>query len=265
MDQQDEFYIGYSEETPAKTKRSVRIFVVAGLIILGLIATVFAISQNPFKNATFELTTATKITGVYHELPYPMLKVKTGEDSFKNILLIGFGKSGANPYLDKIREEEPNLTGYQLSIEGNLIYYNGQTLLQITDEEKVSLLESVDRSLLPRFRGLAKEILLKGEIIDPKCYFGVMKPGYGKIHRSCAVRCISGGIPPMLATTDANNISAYYLITDSKGNALHSEVLPYVGKPSEIKGSVVQMEDWYQLRIDIESIRELGEPSRIYQ
>lgn len=47
---------------------------------------------------------------------------------------------------------------------------------------------------------------LEDEIIDPKCYFGVI-PGKGKIHRSCAIRCISDGIPPVLATTDKNNMS----------------------------------------------------------
>ena len=28
------------------------------------------------------------------------------------------------------------------------------------------------------------------------CFLGVMKPGRSKPHRACAVRCISGGIPP---------------------------------------------------------------------
>jgi len=31
---------------------------------------------------------------------------------------------------------------------------------------------------------MISKMTLQGEIIDPKCYFGVMKPGKGKIHRS---------------------------------------------------------------------------------
>ena len=42
---------------------------------------------------------------------------------------------------------------------------------------------------------LADNVTLKGEIIDPKCYLGAMKPGGGKTHKACAMRCIAGGIP----------------------------------------------------------------------
>ncbi len=260
----DDFYIGYLENTDRKTKATLKNFVIIGLLILIVIAITFAFTQNNFKNSTFELTTNTKIMGVYHEMPYPMLKVKTAENTFKNILLIGFGKYSANPFLKTIRNQVPNLSGSMLSIEGNLIYYNGKTLLQITDDEKITLVEKTNPQRLPETKTLVNDMELKGEIIDPKCYFGVMKPGKGKIHRSCAVLCISGGIPPVLATTDKNNISEYYLITDIKGKPIHKNILPHVGKPSILKGTVVQLEDWYQLRIDTKNIKDLNLPSKIY-
>ena len=105
---------------------------------------------------------------------------------------------------------------------------------------------------------------LQGEIIDPKCYFGVMKPGKGKIHRSCAVRCVSGGIPPVLATTDHNNISQYYLLTSLNGAPINESVLPFIGKPSEITGIVEKMEDWYLLKINPDDIQIVSETSNIY-
>ncbi len=260
----DEFYIGYLDEVPVKTKKSIKRFVLFSIGVIIIIATVFSLTQNTFKNSTFELTTSTKIMGVYHEMPYPMLKVKTSENTFKNILLLGFGKLSVNPYLNKIRKEVPELSGSMLSIEGNLIYYNGKTLLQVTSDEKINLIETANSKRLPISNILVEGIELKGEVIDPKCYFGVMKPGKGKIHRSCAVLCISGGIPPVLATTDENNISEYYLITDQQGQPIHKEITPYVGKPSLLKGNVVQIEDWYQLRIDVNTIKDLELPSRIY-
>ena len=91
-----------------------------------------------------------------------------------------------------------------------------------------------------------------------------MKPGKGKIHRSCAVLCISGGIPPVLATSDENNISEYYLLTDTDGNPINEQILPYVGKPSILSGDVVKMQDWYQLRINTEDIKDLNLPSKVY-
>ena len=129
---------------------------------------------------------------------------------------------------------------------------------------KITLVEKSKASNLPKANTLVKDMELEGEIIDPKCYFGVMKPGKGKIHRSCAVLCISGGIPPVLATTDKNNISEYYLITDTNGMPINEDILPHIGKPSLLTGTIVQLEDWYQLQLDVAHIRALKSPSNIY-
>lgn len=264
MKKKDDFYVGYLDEVAPDTKKLLKRFVIVAIIALLGVATVFALTQNKDKNSAFDFDTTTKITGVYHEMPYPMLKIQTSENSFKNILLLGFGKSNANPFLAKIRTEVSQLSGSILSIEGNLIYYNGKTLLQITDEEKITLVEKSNPSNLPEINTVVANMELEGEVIDPKCYFGVMKPGKGKIHRSCAVLCISGGIPPVLATTDENNISEYYLITDTNGNPIHKDILPYIGKPSLLTGTIVQLEDWYQLQLNVDYIKDLKSPSKIY-
>jgi hypothetical protein len=47
-----------------------------------------------------------------------------------------------------------------------------------------------------------RERALTGEIVDSKCFLGVMNPGERTVHRDCATRCISGGVPPMLAYRD---------------------------------------------------------------
>lgn len=264
MKKQDEFFVPYiSESLGSKTKKTIRRLVWTILFAIIVIAGVFAFTQKPFKNGSFELTSETRLTGVFHENPYPMLRVKVADDSYKNILLLGFGKSSVNPYLAVIRKDFETLTGKELAIEGNLIYYNGKTLVQITSEEKIKVMGNSDPNILPQKEKVGK-VTLTGEIIDPKCYFGVMKPGYGKIHRSCAVRCISGGIPPVLAATDSEQNLHYYLITDLNGGAIHESILPFVGKPAEITGIVETFEDWQFLRINVEDIRETGEASLIY-
>ena len=263
MKKNDEFYVSYIDGSlGAKTKRTLKRFTVVSLVVIIIGALLFGFAQKPFKNSTFELTSATKITGVFHESPYPMLRVEVAKNTFKNILLLGFGKSSANPFLEKLQNEVKDLNGKTLSIEGNLIYYNGKTLIQITDDEKVTL-ENKKKSKTPT-KDIISKMTLQGEIIDPKCYFGVMKPGKGKIHRSCAVRCISGGIPPVLATTDKNNMSQYFLLTDLKGNPINNDILPYIGKPSKIKGIVEKMEDWYIMKINVSDILELNRKSSIY-
>ncbi len=263
MKKNDEFYIGYLDGIGSNTKKTIKRFVLFSVGILVVAALIFSFNQKPFNNSSFELSSDTKITGTYHENPYPMLRVSIAENTFKNILLLGFGKSSANPFLEKIRTQTPNLNGKTLTIEGNLIYYNGKTLIQITDAEKVTLSKPNHLNKAPS-KTIISEMTLKGEIIDPKCYFGVMKPGFGKIHRSCAVRCISGGIPPVLATSDNNTITQYYLLTDQNGKPLHKEILSFIGKPSKIKGTVEKLEDWYLLKINTSNISILSETSTIY-
>ena len=263
MKKNDEFYVSYiNGSLGSKTKRTLKRFTIASICIVIVSALLFSFSQKPFKNASFELLSETKIVGTFHENPYPMLRVEIAKNTFKNILLLGFGKSSANPFLEKIQAEVKDLNGKQLSIEGNLIYYNGKTLIQITNDEKVILIGS-SKSTIPQ-KEVVSKMTLQGEIIDPKCYFGVMKPGKGKIHRSCAVRCISGGIPPVLATTDRNNISQYYLLTDLKGRSINQDILPFIGKPSELTGTVEKMDDWYVLKINPEDIKVKSDVSKIY-
>ena len=263
MKKNDEFFVPYIEGSlGSKTKQFIKRFALVTIIAAIGVAIVFSFNQNPFKNSTFELTSQTKITGVFHENPYPMLRVEVAQNTYKNILLLGFGKLGANPFLEKLQNEVKNLNGKKLSIEGNLIYYNGKTLIQITSDEKITL-ESSKKHILPSST-LISEITLQGEIIDPKCYFGVMKPGEGKIHRSCAVRCISGGIPPVLATTDNNAIAQYFLLTDLNGKAINDAILPFIGKPSQVTGVVEKMEDWHVMKIDVSGIKFVNENSKIY-
>ncbi len=256
-----EFFVAYIEGSlGTKTKKTLKRFTILsiGIIIIGSL--IFSLIQTRFKNSTFELSELTKITGTFHASPYPMLTIKVNETISKNILLLGFGKSSVNPYLKAILEKKSDLQGQTLTIEGNLIFYNGKTLLQVIDENKVSLTSG--KGNLPQKTTIG-ETVLKGEIVDPKCYFGVMKPGFGKIHRSCAIRCISGGIPPVFVSTP-KNISEYYLLTDLDGEPINQEVLPFIGKPSEITGLVEKLDDWYLLKIDIANIRVSNNSSSIY-
>jgi len=263
MEKNDEFYVSYIDGSLGqKTKRTIKRFALASVLVVILGSLIFSFTQKPFKNSSFELTSATKITGVFHQNPYPMLRVEIAKNTYKNILLLGFGKSSANPFLEKLQNEVKDLNGKEISIEGNLIYYNGKTLIQITNDEKV-VLENDKKKATPK-KELISKMTLQGEIIDPKCYFGVMKPGKGKIHRSCAVRCISGGIPPVLATTDKNNMSQYFLLTDLQGQPINKAVLPFIGKPSEIKGVVEKMEDWFILKINPDDIKVVRQESSIY-
>ena len=88
---------------------------------------------------------------------------------------------------------------------------------------------------------------LRGEIVDSKCYFGVMKPGQGKAHRDCAVRCISGGAPPAFvvraAGPEGGERTLILLLVGSDGSSIGSRILDLVAEPVEIEGEVSRLGD----------------------
>lgn len=262
MSKQDEFFVGYLDSMGSGTQKSLKRFVGFSALALVIVASIFAVFQALSSNSAFDFDTATKVSGIYHESPYPMLRVQLEEGLSKDILLLGFGKYGANKYLKSLKESEKSLLNKKLIIEGNLVYYNGKTLLQIDDSEKISLASSeVVNAIQPTSIG---KFEVQGEIVDPKCYFGVMKPGYGKIHRSCAALCISGGIPPVLVNADPNAVSSYLLLTDQDGKAIHDDILPFIGQPLNITGELEKLEDWFVLKINTDHIQKLSSKSTIY-
>lgn len=260
MKKKDEFYIGYVDRVGEGTKKALGRFILVALFSLLLGGFLFAFFQRPASNSFYDFGDPTKVVGVYHESPYPMLRVQLAENEFKEIVLLGFGKSGANPFLDEVREKKGDLTNKKLTIEGQLIYYNGKTLLEIDDGQNISITGEGNFEMSVNQRDLE----IEGEIIDPKCYFGVMKPGYGKIHRSCAALCISGGIPPVLVSKGENGAETYFLLTDLKGNPIHKDIIPYIGQPVKLLGAVSQLGDWNVMKVDLGQIEILNKKSSIY-
>ncbi len=259
--EKDEFFIGYVEKVGTRTKKSLKQFVFLVLSVVIVTALLFAFFQKPAVNSSFDFGNPTKVSGIYHESPYPMLRVHLAAGEYKDIVLLGVGKFGPNPYLREIREKEGDIGNKALTIEGQLIYYNGKTLLEIDDGQKVSLGNLPQAEIVTEQLGVVE---VEGEIVDPKCYFGVMKPGYGKIHRSCAALCILGGIPPVLVASDKDGMANYFLLTDLKGNPIHKDIIPYIGQPSLVQGAVQKTGDWHTMRIDVAQIKRMDKKSEIY-
>ena len=98
---------------------------------------------------------------------------------------------------------------------------------------------------------------LVGEIVDSKCFLGVMKPGNSKPHRACAARCISGGIPPVLLVRDKQGNPTYFLLVSSAGESVNDAVLDLVAEPVEITGRVMRHGDLLVLHADPETYRRI--------
>lgn len=265
MSKKEEFYIGYLDQAPTGIRRFLRRAILLGLFLLVAAgATIFAITQKPSPNGTFEFGTLTEVTGTYFDAPFPMIRMKGASGTPKNILLLGYGKAGAWNFISSVEKAiGRDLNGREVSLKGTLLYYNGKTLLELPPESKGNFKEKAAGLNKRQATGLG-QVTLQGEIIDPKCYFGVMKPGRGKIHRSCAVRCISGGIPPVLVVNNESGTADYYLITGKDGKPINASILPKVGKPISLQGTLERIDDWYVLKTAADQMEVLEGRSAIY-
>jgi hypothetical protein len=252
---QSKFYIGYLPKMPA----SIRKFLLPLLILLGIAAGVLAFvlvsNQKGYSNSVFEFGQYTTVEGILIKEPAPMLLLDHGPDSYnkqRGILLVGFGKFGANGAIYQMENDlgQP-LDNAKVQLRGTLIYDDGLSLLELTEGKRSLLTEKPTFLKMPHSMATQHgTATLKGEIIDTKCYFGVMKPGDGKLHRSCAIRCISGGIPPAVQVMDQAGNTRYYLIQGPNGEAINEKVLDYVADPVQISGKVFRQNGWWFVRTE---------------
>jgi len=249
----NEFYVGYQPKAPAGIHRRIVAVVLLLMIVAGVAGAVFSRSQRTFASATFEYGSPRTFEGVVQLGPYPTLLVKrpgrvSADDEFSRYLLVATGKHGANQQLAPY-------DGAGVRLSGQLIYRDNLTMLELVSGSVTKIPgahTTVPESILIGTRSLV------GEIVDTKCYLGVMNPGQGKVHRDCAARCISGGLPPALATRDFNGKPAILLLTDSANKPLPlSEFIDRVGQPVRVEGAVSKSGDMLLLQTQRANITPL--------
>jgi len=103
-------------------------------------------------------------------------------------------------------------------------------------------------------------VTLTGEIVDSKCYLGVMNPGQGKVHRDCAALCLNGGIPPIFVTTDGTE---QLLLVGLDGRALGRDALrEFIAEPIRIQGQLVKTGSARLLKINPATLRHMPDGLR---
>lgn len=167
-------------------------------LLLGTLAVALTltVAQGPFDESSFAFQQYRDYSGTVFATPAPTLL--TGEDSF---LLTRPGKFGANVGV---------WDGRSVNLRGALIQSGPNRMLEI--EPGTIRAAAIAPQFPPPVEHLGA-VELTGEIADSKCYYGVMNPGRGKVHRDCAVRCLSGGAPPVLLVRDASGTLHPLLLT----------------------------------------------------
>jgi hypothetical protein len=94
----------------------------------------------------------------------------------------------------------------------------------------------------------SERVVLRGEIVDSKCFLGVMVPGAGNTHRDCASLCLRGGIPPALFVREADGSSSLVLLAGRAG--LGDRAAAVAGEPVQVSGTIERRGGWRVLRTD---------------
>ncbi len=247
----NEYYVGYLPKAPSGIARRIQAVVVFLLVFSAVGAMVFARVQRTFAPSVFEYGRLGTFEGTIEASPYPILIVAgpgSAELGASRYLLVAEGKHGAD-------SEVAAFTGKNVQLRGTKIYRDNQTMLEVASGS-ISLKGDSAQSVPPSQELDAFE--LSGEIVDSKCYLGVMNPGSGKVHRDCAVRCISGGIPPIFATNDFNGSPAILLLTGLDLKPLPKEsFLKLVAQPVRIRGKVVKTGETVYLKTEPSAISSL--------
>ncbi len=223
MKDHEEFFVGYLPKTPGEIARLISRAVVVLMIVTVLVAVTLVLGQQRFAAGVFEYGNVREFEGVIREWPMPMLV--TGGASKA---LVAEGKHGATPIIT-------TLEGKLVRLQGTLIYRDNLEMIEIR-AGSVQVLGNAE-SEAAGGEDLGRHTLV-GEIVDSKCYLGVMNPGHAKTHRECAALCIRGGIPPLFVARDAANHRIHLWLVSETGQPINQQVLDFVAEPIEVTGQV---------------------------
>jgi hypothetical protein len=248
MSMEPDFYIGYLPQAPSGLRRFLRRVIVAIGFAAVVLAVVFAVAQMPFADSFFEFGKLRDFEGTLTIEPYPALLVTRPGQAGSNAgtseyLLVAPGKHGADDLIKKF-------VGKKVRIRGQLIFRDENTILEI-EPGSIRPLNADGRENIPG-RDLGS-LTLRGEIVDSKCYLGVMNPGNGKVHRDCASRCLSGGIPPLFIEFASGKT---FLLVGADTSALsYNDISEFVAETLTVTGEHILRGDQDLLSINPHQLR----------
>jgi hypothetical protein len=251
----DDFYIGWEDQAPPSFARLTRRAAI-GLLAFGLVAGLgLAASQRLIGVAFFEWGQVREFRGVLHADPYPHLVLRRdsaqGGSEFEAAPLVAPFKFGVK------RDDIAGFDNRSVTLRATRIHRDGQLMLELEPKSVKPLsAQRAAASQRPATVSLGRQTF-RGEIVDSKCWMGVMNPGVLTPHRACAVRCISGGIPPMLLVRREQAPPLNLLLTDATGAPVNHRVLDFVAEPIELTGEVVRQGELLLLRADPATFRRL--------
>jgi hypothetical protein len=255
----DVFFIGWSP-VPAAYRRF--LFPAVAVLLLaaaGGAAAVAYLQRDPGDGRWDPDRTVTQ-DGVAFTRPYAMIRVpgERSGDPPQTLLLVEDGKFGALERTERFVRGRTE--GQAVRVTGTVLHRGGRAMLELAEGDAgMRNLTAEETRRLPNLGWpgpeVAERVTVRGEIVDPKCYLGAMKPGGGKTHKACAALCIAGGVPPMLVTRSADGGETFYLLVTACGGAANEIALTFVGEPVEASGRLKCTGDLLVLRVEPDGLR----------
>ncbi len=236
----DEFYVGYFPLAPAGIARGARLLATLAVVLALASAVLVARTQGAAEPGRFAYGTVETLRGQLREHPTPMLLVTgAAAGAYHRYLLVGEGKHGADAQVAGRDGEWVDLAGTRIARghrEMLEVRAGGMTPYQPPPNVRLGI-------PVPPPEPLGR-FTLRGEIVDSKCWLGVMKPATGNVHRGCAHRCLRGGAPPFLMVGRHGDPDALHLLlTAGDGRSAPAHLAELVGRPVELSGEVVREGD----------------------
>lgn len=225
------FFIGWQSKPPQSLSRFVLgIGVVTILLTTAWIASVAALQQN-LGSGTWDLKPR-KFHGLFIKSPTSMLLTQDEAGNLRAHYLVSEFKYGFP------QEQADQFHLQVIEIKGTLIQDGSASMIEVVGGsiyEPAAPAAHTHPFGQPVDRG---EVTVCGEIVDSKCYLGVMNPGIRKTHRACAINCIRGGVPPILLAESGEGEKRYFLLLGPQGEPIHEQILDFVAEPVEIQGKL---------------------------
>ncbi len=249
----DDFYIGYDPPMPPRLARFITRATIGAAAGAVSIAALAAIGHVTLDGGAFAFGQPRPLSGILVERPYPSLRVDGMPTAAPWALLVAPGKHGADALVR-------GLGGQRVTLEGTPIQRAGYTMFEVTPGSVVPAAAghtpaNATLDIEPEPIG---RVTLRGEIVDSKCFLGVMVPGAGRTHGDCASLCLRGGIPPALFVRDRLGRSSLVLLEDLSGQPVGPRAIALAGEPVEISGTTWRQRGWLRLRSDPANWRPLA-------
>ncbi len=247
-DKNASFFVGYL----AMPSRLKRFYVLLSIIIIALAAiTSLAIAkaQKAAGTGVWQTDAPVSVTGLLTVSPYPVLHVET-ETGIESHLMVMTGKFGADVIANPYNSQQVTVTGFAVE-------RGGWKMLELSGPDDIVTAETQQTvNLTTTPLGAAT---LHGEIIDSKCFLGVMKPGSGPVHRACAELCLLGGIPPMLVVEDSSTGDRFgYMLIQPDGSSASQSLAQRAGTQATFSGELLQHGDLLYLQLAPDQIMSAG-------